>query len=547
MGTKAFGTTMKYDPGTQDVVGHFIVSLIAICIVVANISLSGLWYPDAPSHALNGVFYKDMTEEGGLLHPISYAERYYVQYPNLTVGTYPPVFYAVEALFFKLFGVSSQVARFPILLFTLLGANAFLVLCRLWFPLWLSVAGAILYLLQPATLFGQKNVMLEMPALAMSTIALYFFYVASEKGGPWIRFLSPLFAALAFLTKQNTIFLLAIWVLWIVWDRKWNLVKSKHFIVGVLVGSLLLLPWVIINLTISRYYVVAAIFQGYHIESNFVYYLTNLSEIISYPVIVLSMVSLILFSKLIKYGSYRFALLWGCCVFCGLLLFEWTEPRQAIYLVPAVIILCIHAIWFFGQRIMSLSQRSRVYAVVLILLISLHVNAKEVIGGPDIRGFDKVADFVVSDPDCVSVLYDGYFNSNFAFHMRSEDKERHIFVFRASKLVFSTKWLLELGYYDLIKDFPTFHDTLNRYSVKYIVQEQRDSIRTPGNRRLRQWVQRPEFKLVQEYPVHFQGLDPFGNLLVYEYLNYEKKAVEQVDLDMPTLGRRISVRVKEKT
>ena len=112
-------------------VGYLIVSVMAISIFLTNISHSGLWHPDAPSHALNGVFYKNMIEEGGFLHPKSYAERYYVQYPSLTVGMYPPIFYTIEAFFFKVFGVYPLVAKLAVVSFTLLGVNAFFLLCRL--------------------------------------------------------------------------------------------------------------------------------------------------------------------------------------------------------------------------------------------------------------------------------------------------------------------------------------------------------------------------------------------------------------------------------
>lgn len=151
---------MKNQQG-NNIFGHLVISLVAVSIFVSNVSHSGLWYPDSTGHALNGVFYKDLIEEGGFVHPISYAERYYVQYPCITVGLYPPVFYVVEAILFKVFGVSQLVAKLTILLFTLLGVNAFFVLSRQWFPWGLSVIGCIIFLLQPVTLFGQKNVILR--------------------------------------------------------------------------------------------------------------------------------------------------------------------------------------------------------------------------------------------------------------------------------------------------------------------------------------------------------------------------------------------------
>ncbi len=532
----------------NNLVAHCIVSLVAISIFLANISHSGLWHPDAPSHALNGVFYKDMIEEGGFLHPKSYAERYYVQYPSLTVGMYPPVFYTIEAVFFKVFGVSPLVARLAVLFFTLLGVNVFLLLCRLWFPLWLSVVGSIMYLLQPATLFGQRNVMLEMPALAMSLIALYCLYVGTEGDSSCALFLTPLFMALAFLTKQNTIFLLPIWFVWVMVRRKSSLIKSGHFMLGVLVGMIILMPWLMINLTVGRYYVVAFAFQGYHVWPNLLYYFRHSSEILSYPIIVLFILSVILSVKCKNHEGYRFALLWGCSVLLSLLLMEYTEPRYAMFLIPALIILSMHVIWFVKESFSSFFQRRHVYSIVIIVLICLHLNPQKIWGGPYLQGFDQAqaADFVVKDLDCVSVLYDGYFNGNFIFHVRSHDKDRRLFIFRASKVIFSTKMLLELGYNELINESSEFYDVLSRYSIKYIVQEEADLMNTPANRRLRQWMQEPEFRLVKKCSISSRGLNGLGSLLVYEYLDYEAKPIREVELDMPMLGRKISVKLESK-
>lgn len=528
-------------------VAHLIVSLVAISIFLANISHSGLWHPDAPSHALNGIFYKDMIEEWGFLHPVSYAERYYVQYPSLTIGMYPPVFYTVEALFFKVFGVSSLIAGISVLLFTLLGANFFLLLCRLWFPLGLSVVGSILYLLQPITLFGQRNVMLEMPALAMSIIAVYFLYIGAERHNSWALFLAPVFAALAFLAKQNTVFLLLIWFVWMLAGRRWNVIKSGYFMSGVGIGLFILAPWVTVNLTVGRFYAAAFALQEYHMGSHCLYYLRHAAEIVSCPVVILSTISVVMFTKLRRHDGYMFALIWVLCVISSILPMRYAEPRYAMFGIPAVIVLSMYAVCFFKERFGSFFQRGYVSLMVMTLLIAMHVSPQKIWASRDILGVDRAADFVVSDADCVSVLYDGYFNGNFIFHVRVHDTDRRLFVFRASKVIFSTKMLVELGYDELVDDASQFRDILDRYSIKYVVQEEKDSLNTPANRRLRQWVQGSEFKLLMKYPIQSRGLNgAIGSLLVYEYLNYKKGAIKQIDLDMPIMGRKISVKIEGK-
>lgn len=107
-------------------IAHLVVSVAVVTIFLGNIDSDGLWFSDMPSHALNGVFYKDLIEDGAFSHPRAYAERYYAQYPSLTVGIYPPVFYVVEAALFKLLGISPATAKLAVLFFTLACVNALL-------------------------------------------------------------------------------------------------------------------------------------------------------------------------------------------------------------------------------------------------------------------------------------------------------------------------------------------------------------------------------------------------------------------------------------
>ena len=533
----------KYN-SKEKLCGHLVMSLVAISIFLANLSHSGVWFADMSSHALNGMFYMNMIEEGGFLNPVTYAERYYVQYPSLTIGIYPPIFYTFEALFFKLFGVSPTVAKLAVFFFTLLGVNVFFLLCRLWFPIWLSAVGSLLYLMQPSALFAQKNVMLEMPFLTMSITAVYCLYIGMERDSSWALFFAPLFTVIAFLTRQSAIFLVPLWLTWIILRKKWRLMKSGYFILGVLAGMIIALPWSIVNLTIGKGHLAHLNFSVSHIWPNCLFYLTHLSDVVSFPVIVLSVLSVILFHKLRYKDGYQLSLLWLCSVIVFLLPMKLSEPRYAIGLFPALILLSMHLIWFVKQKFTYIFQRRTICFVVILVLISFHIDPRKVWDSPDILGFDQAADFVVSDLHCVSVLYDGLYNGNFILHMRMRDKDRRVFVFRASKVVFSTAFHIELGYNELVKECSEFYDVLERYAIKYVVQEERDSLKTPANRRLRQWMQGPEFRLVEKYPISCRGLNGFGSLFLYEYLDYKAKPIRRIDLDMPAMGRKISVKLE---
>ena len=147
----------------------------------------------------------------------------------------------------------------------------------------------------------------------------------------------------------------------------------------------------------------------------------------------------------------------------------------------------------------------------------------------------------MKDSNCVSVLYDGYFNSNFVFNIRALDKQKRIFVFRASKVVYSNKLGIDVEYTEIIRERNEFEQLLEEYSIKYIVQETEDLLGTEANKRLRQWVRGEKFKCVGTFPLYGEALGQRGDLKVFEYLDYKKKPIGEIVLDMPSLGRDIVV------
>src|SRR5215471_16124288 len=69
---------------------------------------------DPPRHALNGAFVLDLFRHGKVLHPVQFGYWYYSRLPALSLPYHPPVFPAIEALAFAVFGVSPVVARLTV-------------------------------------------------------------------------------------------------------------------------------------------------------------------------------------------------------------------------------------------------------------------------------------------------------------------------------------------------------------------------------------------------------------------------------------------------
>ena len=88
-----------------------LLALACLALLLTAPAAGDFWWQDAPRHAINGVFVRDFVAAQPVIHPSQWAIDYYLMRPALTIMFYPPLFYAVEAGAFALFGVSHFVAQ----------------------------------------------------------------------------------------------------------------------------------------------------------------------------------------------------------------------------------------------------------------------------------------------------------------------------------------------------------------------------------------------------------------------------------------------------
>ena len=126
-------------------------ALVLLVFVVVNMALfatapksDDFWWSDAPRHALNGAFIKDLITAAPWHDLRQWAIACYLKYPALTILFYPPLFYFFLAPAYAVFGVSHVVALTVISLFTeLLGAGTYAIV-RTRFPRWSALGAALL-------------------------------------------------------------------------------------------------------------------------------------------------------------------------------------------------------------------------------------------------------------------------------------------------------------------------------------------------------------------------------------------------------------------
>ena len=68
-------------------------------------------YSDPPAHFTSGVMVYEYLRSALGVNPLKFAEGFYVRYPKVAIGQWPPVYYVIQTLWYCLFGVSIRAAQ----------------------------------------------------------------------------------------------------------------------------------------------------------------------------------------------------------------------------------------------------------------------------------------------------------------------------------------------------------------------------------------------------------------------------------------------------
>lgn len=160
-------------------------------------------YSDEASHFMNALLVRDYIREGLRQNPIRFAEEYYLHYPKIAPGMWPPLF-ATSAGLFMFLGWSPQTATFVLL--ALVNAWAAWRLYRFILsfgsPLAAAVLAGVLCLI-PAIVDLATAAMVDLLILALALEATYWLARFFRTGENRHAVLFGVFSTMCCLTKGN--------------------------------------------------------------------------------------------------------------------------------------------------------------------------------------------------------------------------------------------------------------------------------------------------------------------------------------------------------
>lgn len=198
---------------------------------------------DEPAHYVTGLMVRDYLAAGMPGPAMPYAENYYLHYPKVGLGHWPPVFYVVQSAWTLVFSPSRVSVLLLMAALAALLATTLHEVVRRDFSVWAGIGAGLLMLSLPVVQQFSRMVMGEtlLALLVFWAVLAYARYLDTEKwqDAAWFG----LWASLAILTRGTGIVLALVPPLGVLLTRRFRLLARFSFWLPALMVLALCGPW----------------------------------------------------------------------------------------------------------------------------------------------------------------------------------------------------------------------------------------------------------------------------------------------------------------
>ena len=488
---------------------------------------------DEPAHYVTGLMVHDYIAAGFPGSPLPYARNYYLHYPKVALGHWPPFFYAVQAAWTLLFGTSRTSVMLLMAALTAVLATLLCEILRKEFSLAMGIAAGALFLSLPVIEEYSRLVMAEMliALLVLLAVVAYGRYLDTERWQPAAWF--GICFTLALLTKGTGIQLAILPPFAVLFGRRWHLPRRFSFWLPAILVLGLAGPWYL--WVPGAQHESVARFGGLSFNwERLIGTPATWAGMLGLALSIAAIVGLLICCLQILRGSAGGIWIASVAVLLGTYLARlsigaYGEERHLLVNLPTLLMLAaLCAAWCIRQpRWQALKAGPRNLALGLALLALLGFNVDE---SPAKRhyGFSEVAQDLLSSPAfqhsvfliCGSPSSEGMMVSEVA---EREARPGHI-VLRAGKMLASEDWMGR-DYQLRFRDQADMLRYLESIPTGIVIIDG-EGRRTPHGQLLYQGIQaHPEkWALWAQYPA--------GDISVYRLIGQEGRAVGKIRIPM---------------
>jgi hypothetical protein len=502
-------------------------------------------YPDEPSHVVNGIMLDQfLRDEASWGSPFQYAENYYLHYPKVTIGHWPPLLYVVQTAGTILARPSrALILMVQAVLAGILATVVFRLLTRQsgWFS---AVVGTCALLLVRVVQIHTSMVMAEILLTLTMFLACLSFGDFAETALWGDAVLFAFWSAAAILTKGTGWALLMVPPLTICLTRRWRLLRSPALWCSVIIIAVLCVPWQIATLRLAA--------VGWDSPSPNLAYtwraavdMTMLMFAVPGPALTTLALLGVLFKTIAPWKANRVsplaAALTALCFATWLfhvLVPAGTEMRKVIIAVPAIFVLAGYGAQALALRLVSPSRVSvtmtAIFSCVCLVGIagSLPVEQKPRYGY--IQTARALAE-VMPTGSAALISSDAYGEGALISEMALLEPDPKRYIIRSTKFLAASTWSGQ-NYRLLATSMDDCGRLLALVPVSFIVFDLRPAIDNPDHLILRAYLDShaSKWSLVRKF-------NPTGSTrpgVALYALSQGARRVENLVIDLqPTIGR----------
>lgn len=227
------------------------VGMGVLAMLLARAYQAGFSGADEPSHFLNGYFIAHYLGHQFGANPMGAATEFYVHYPKISIGHWPPAYYGFLGLLFLVLPATIPVAFAINVLVAALPALGIAAALTLLSGRRAALVGVLVYALAPLALEGQAMFMVDQPlsACLMAATAVWIAYAAQPGWAKALGFAA--LAALAVLIKGNGWLIALVPVFHIVLTGDWKRLLDVKLLVAAALSAAIVVPWYMLTAKIA--------------------------------------------------------------------------------------------------------------------------------------------------------------------------------------------------------------------------------------------------------------------------------------------------------
>jgi hypothetical protein len=505
------------------------------------------WWSDAPRHALNGAFIKDLLAARPFSDPAGWAMQYYVRYPALTILFYPPAFYIVEAGFYAVFGVTHAIAQLAVAPYVVLLGFAATAIARTALPRWSAIGVGLLAIGTPEIAFWGRQVMLDVPAYATLLCGVMFFIRHLRRDRTADLALAAAFLVAAVYTKQTVIFILPALLTGFVTARGAASLLQRRVVVTAVLAAVALIPAVYLTMRFGAVNVESVAGRPADLSrwslDAWLFYPLLVPRQLGWPVTVAGLCGLIaLIFRPLPAGERWGAPLLLAWLASGYLFFSLIAVREPRHDLMALFPLVLCA------ALLPHVLLPAIPAQFLVMGLAVGTFGYSLIFAPPplVAGYREIAGYVASTaPPNAVVLYSGYRDGNYVFDMREHAERGDITTIRADKLLLRVAVERARGVVQTGQDEAGIAEELRDLGISMVVAQPGFWTDLRQMARLERVLNSPLFKQVAEFPVTgtLSTNDGSGVIRIYCPTYPVETPRGNIRIDMPLMRGNIEGRI----